>query len=149
MWAASSIFEPLERRQLFAVSLGANLIHNPGADDDNGATDTTTVVTPQGWTALGDPTAARYGAVGAFPSLKSPGSSNRGFNFFAGGPVDPASDLFQTIDVSSLASQIDAGKLRFTLAGFLGGSGSQGDNVQLNANFQNATSTFLSQASVG
>ncbi len=92
------------------------------------------------------PTAAKYGASGSWPTSSSPGPSGRGNNFFAGGPADPESDLFQTIDVSSLATQIDAKKIHFNLSGFLGGSGSQKDNATLFANFMGSS---FSQVFVG
>jgi len=141
--------ETLESRQLLSVTLGSNLILNPGAESNTGASNTTTVVTPSHWTANGHPTAAKYGTVGAFPTTSSPGPSGRGSEFFAGGPTDMESDLFQTIDVSSIASSIDAKKITYALSGWLGGSTNQGDNVTLFANFQSSSHGLISQVALG
>src|SRR5256885_3665131 len=102
-----------------SVTLGANLILNPGAEANTGATTNTQVVTPSNWTRNGPATAIKYGALSALPTSSSPGPSDRGKNLFAGGFNADESDLFQTIDVSSVASQIDAHHIQFTLSGWL------------------------------
>src|SRR3954464_6886478 len=83
-----SLVETLENRQLMSVTLGANLIKNPGAESNTGATTNTQVVTPSNWTANNHPTAIKYGALSALPTSSSPGPSGRGTNLFAGGPQD-------------------------------------------------------------
>ncbi len=47
------LLEPLEGRQLFAVTLGTNLVLNPGAESSAGATTTSQFLTPSKWT-VGD-----------------------------------------------------------------------------------------------
>src|SRR5690348_5925064 len=99
--------ERLEDRRLMAVTLGANAIVNPGAESNTGSSTGSDVILPTGWTASGKPTIVKYGAPGGFPLATSPGPTTRGKNFFAGGPANAGSapsDLFQTIDVSSLAT---------------------------------------------
>jgi hypothetical protein len=145
----TALFESLEGRQLFAVTLGANLVLNPGAEANTGATTNTQIVTPSNWTRNGPATAIKYGALSALPTSSSPGPSDRGKNLFAGGFNDPESDLFQTIDVSSVASQTDAGKINFSLSGWLGGSTNQNDTCTLFANFQNGSHGFISQVFLG
>ena len=109
----TALIEALERRQLMAVTLGTNIIANPGAESS-----ARTVAT--GWTVNGAPQVVAYGTSGGFPTSTSPGPTTRGKNFFAGGDGSEA-DLFQTIDVSSLGSSIDAGQIKFALQGYLGG----------------------------
>jgi hypothetical protein len=144
-----SMMESLENRRLMSVTLGANLILNPGAEANTGATTNTQIVTPSNWTRNGPATAIKYGALSALPTSSSPGPSDRGKNLFAGGFNDTESDLFQTIDVSSVASQIDAHHIKYTLSGWLGGSGNQNDTCTLFANFQNGSHGFVSQVSLG
>ena len=57
--------------------------------------------------------------------------------------------MFQTIDVSSIAAQIDAGHIKYTLSGFLGGFAGQSDQTTLFANFHGSGNSFLGQDSVG
>jgi hypothetical protein len=133
----TSIMELLERRQLMSVTLGANIIANPGAESS--------ATTPTGWTVNGTPTIIAYGASGGFPTATDPGPAQRGKNFFAGGN-GAESDLFQTIDVSSLASQIDAHQIKYSLSAYLGGFSSQQDDATVFANFQGSV---FNQASVG
>ncbi len=142
-----AVMESLEGRQLFNATLGTNLVLNPGAESNTGVSNTTSVVTPSNWTANGHPTTAKYGTVGAFPTTSSPGHA--GSEFFAGGPTDPESDLFQTISLFNLSSSVDAKKVDFSLSGFLGGSSNQGDNVTLFANFSDAGMGLLGQVFVG
>ncbi|HEV2688087.1 MAG TPA: SdrD B-like domain-containing protein, partial [Bryobacteraceae bacterium] len=116
-----------------------NIITNPGAEAS--ATATT------GWTANGTPQVVAYGASeGGFPSVTDPGPALRGKNFFAGGPSGSESDLFQTIDISSLAANIDAHQIKYSLSAYLGGFSSQKDQATVFANFQGGV---FSQTSVG
>src|SRR5689334_20032230 len=129
-------FEQLEDRRLMAVTLGVNAIVNPGAESNTGSASGNDVIKPTGWTTSGNATVVKYGASG-FPASTSPGPSSRGSNFFAGGPVGSVvnADLFQTLDVSSFASQIDAAHIKFALGAFLGGFSSQNDQATLSLNF--------------
>jgi hypothetical protein len=144
-----ALVEPLENRRLLSVSFGTNLVVNGTAEANVGSASGNNVITPTGWTANGTPTVVKYGASG-FPSSSSPGPATRGNNFFAGGPGNTAeSDLFQTIDVSSIAAQIDAGAVKYTLSGFLGGFSGQNDQTTLFANFKGAGNAFIDQKSLG
>ncbi|HEX4794049.1 MAG TPA: SdrD B-like domain-containing protein [Humisphaera sp.] len=143
-----ALVETLETRCLLSVTFGANLVINGNAESDTGSGSGNDVITPTGWTANGTPTVVKYGAPN-FPSSTSPGPTARGKNFFAGGPNNSESDLFQTIDVSSISSLIDGGQIKYTLSGFLGGFSSQADEVTLFANFKNGANFSGDQASVG
>jgi len=131
--------EMLERRQMLSVTLGTNIITNPGAEASNTAA--------TGWTVNGTPQVVPYGASeGGFPSISDPGPPTRGKNFFAGGPSGSESDLFQTIDISSLAANIDAHQIKYSLSAYLGGFSSQKDQATVFANFQGAS---FDQTSIG
>src|SRR5436190_14999290 len=108
--AICAAMDALESRQLLSVALGTNVIVNPGAEANVGATTRTGVVHPSGWTFNHNATAVKYGSPGGFPTATSPGPSSRGNNFFAGGP-GMESDLFQLLDVSSLSGLVDVNKL--------------------------------------
>lgn len=132
--------ERLEGRQLMTAALNSNLIVNPGAETVSNGLAT-------GWTVNSTPEVVAYG-TGGFPTATSPGPSNRGNNFFAGGN-DAASDFFQTINISNLASSIDAGKVKYALDGWLGGYDSQDDSAEVFINFQSSSKGFVDQASIG
>jgi hypothetical protein len=140
-----------------AVTFGSNLILNPGAELDAGATTRTATVTPTNWTVTsGSLTAAQYGGGGAttlFPTATSPGPSVRGANFFAGGAGTTTSTstatATQLITLSPDFSVIDAGNATFDLAGFFGGYREQGDRASLRATFQNVSSTSLGDFTIG
>ena len=120
----------------------ANLIQNPGGESDTGATDSTPIVTPSIWTtAAGEPDVVRYGASGGFPDATSPGPPDRGSNFFGGGNV-ACSEMTQKIDLSSRASDIDAGKVTFYLSAWLGGYDGQDDFATLTVTFTPGGSAF-------
>jgi hypothetical protein len=140
-----------------AVTFGSNLILNPGAELDIGATNRSATVTPANWTTTsGSLTAAQYGGGGAgtpFPTATSSGSITRGANFFAGGTGTNTSTntatATQQIALSPNFSVIDAGNATFDLSGFFGGYRSQGDRASLTATFQNASSASLGDVTIG
>lgn len=102
-----------------------------------GATNSSTVAVPTGWTPAGPFTAVVYGTPG-FPV------SGSGRNFFAGGPGAARSSGTQIIDVSSYAAAIDAGRMQATLSGLLGGFESQEDSATVEAVFRDQSGVPLS-----
>jgi len=116
------------------ITLGQNAIANGNAESGAGSTDGNVVAVP-GWTATGQFTAVQYGIGGGFVATTDPGPANRGNNYFAGGPASLLSTGTQTLDVSNIASQINAGGAAYTLSGFLGGFATQDDNAVLTAIF--------------
>ncbi len=129
-----------------------NLIVNGDAEADVGG-DGFTLVSPTGWTDTNGVTVVQYGSAGGFPDANSTGPTNRGNNFFSGGPNQaglPTASLSQTIDVSSQATEIDGGAEPFTLCGFLGGFSVQDDNVIATATFEDGMSQPTgSEATIG
>ncbi|MHC5832437.1 MAG: PEP-CTERM sorting domain-containing protein, partial [Nostoc sp.] len=74
------------------------------------------------------------------PGTDVPSPSDRGLNLFFGGADRASSSASQLIDISDLASTIDAGQGTFNLSGWLGGYSTDEDSAALNI-------TFLGQAS--
>ncbi len=138
--------EPLESRQLLSATFGQNLILNPGAEANVGASNSATIVSPRSWFGAG-PTVVKYGSP-SFLQTSSPGPRLRGKNFFSGG-LNASSDLFQTINISSIASFTDGSLASFALSGYFGGNGAQLDTASLSANFQGASLNIISTATVG
>lgn len=104
-----------------------NLITNPGFEAGPSSPNGQTVVAPTGWISIGSATVVPYGAGAEFPTLASPGPANRGNNFLAGGPNNSLSQVVQQIDLSALATQIDANNADFNMGAWLGGYGMQDD----------------------
>jgi uncharacterized protein (TIGR03437 family) len=99
------------------------------------------------WIADGKASVCRYGS-GDFLPANAPGPSDRGSNFFAGGSSE-RSMIYQVIDLSSSAAQIDAGTLPYTLSGWLGGLADQDDNAKLTATFKSGSGEPLAYPSIG
>ena len=131
-----------------AATTSANLLVDAGAENAaQCSSDGLDAMTMPGWTIVsGDPNAVCYGASG-YPTASTPGSPNRGGQFFAGGATGN-SDLAQNIDVSSAASAIDAGGVPFSLSGWLGGYAGQNDRVGMTATFLNASGSPLGSAAI-
>ena len=127
--------------------VGANLIVNGDAEAGSGSPDGSVVSVP-GWTTTRNFTAVQYGAPG-FLAMDSPGPTSRGSNFFAGGPSNADSSATQWIDVSADAATIDAGDMKFTLSGYLGGNGSENDQAILTAIFVDVDSTDIGEVQIG
>ena len=85
-----------------------------------------------------------------FPVLTSPAGPNRGDSFFYGGGETPSRGT-QLINVSEIASQIDAGAVQYNLSAFLGGSGGQSDESEVSAFFWQGpgASGFIGSDSIG
>ena len=126
-----------------------NLIVNGDAEAGAGAANDSSIVPVPGWTTNGNFTAVQYNAPGGFPTSSDPGPSNRGSNFFAGGPSNASSSASQIIDVSMGAAAIDTGGVTFDLAGVLGGFDGQGDNAVLTTTFLSVSNMNLGTASIG
>jgi hypothetical protein len=128
------------------TNLGANLVLNGDAEAGPGGAD---VVEPvPDWQTVGNFTADQYGA-GDGVNPTDPGPPDRGNNYFAGGPDSASSSASQTIDVSSDAATIDAGKAGFQLAAYLGGWESQEDRAVLSVTFLDASGQTLGSGSIG
>ena len=100
------------------------------------------------WQTTSTFTAVQYGAP-SFPTTAQSARIGGGVNFFAGGPGGALSTASQTVDVSSQASAIDAGRVGATLSGLLGGFASQGDSATVAATFQGGAGAALGQATIG
>jgi hypothetical protein len=126
---------------------GHNLVVNGNAESGSGATTSTAVVKPDGWTTTGQFTVVKYGAD-IFPSAGDPGPSDRGNNFFAGGNSGQ-STATQTIDLGGGSGGIDSGGKKYKLSAWLGGFQDQGDNATVEATFLDANGQALTTARVG
>ncbi len=114
------------------VAYGTNVIFNGDAEYDGGipqAKRTSFDLYASGWRddEPGGITMLNYAEAGAggndLTAAKAEGG-NVGQHFFAGGPsASPISRMTQTIDLSALKAQIDAGRVQGTLSALLGGWG--------------------------
>jgi hypothetical protein len=131
------------------AQFGTNLIVNPDAEAGANAT-CTTAGTVSGWAATGGHRVVAYG-TGDYPATTSPGPEQRGCGFFAGGASNALSTLTQSVALHTfdgLAALIDAGRVGFTLAGYLGGFANQDDFVTLSASFRGAADEVLGAATL-
>ncbi len=129
-----------------------NLIVNGGAEIGDGTLDGVDLTTVPGWSTTGLLNEVQYGAVGGngvggFPTYSTPGSADRGQNFFSGGGGGVSTGS-QTIDLSRAADQIDQGNVRFNLGGWIGGTGSVPDTATVTATFLNGEGRALGTATL-
>ena len=120
-----------------------NLISNPGAEEGPSSGGGLVPVPIPGWSSTSNFTVASYGSAG-LPSASSPGSPNRGSQFFFGGPgPSNTSSASQTIDVAAGAFEIDQGRVDFAFSAYLGGVAGQDDTALVAAVFNDAAGESL------
>ena len=145
-------FETLESRQMMSVTLGSNLVVN--GDAETGPPPPAPVPAPplappppgtrgvMGWQTIGEFEAVRYGDPG-MPMPQSPGPAARGSMLLGGGMsetgtrVADESRAGQIIDISSIASDVDAGRIKFDFSVYLGGYGLERDGIKAMLIFDN------------
>ncbi|MBW4595951.1 MAG: PEP-CTERM sorting domain-containing protein [Brasilonema angustatum HA4187-MV1] len=150
---------------IHAATLGTNLIVNGDAEqgqgDPIGNAVGADIPTIPGWTTTGSFSVLKYGATGfnftnpsgnvvsvTLPGNNVPGPSDRGANLFYGGGDRASSSASQLVDISDLASTVDAGQGTFNLSGWLGGYGTDGDRASLNISFLDQSKQSLGTASI-
>jgi hypothetical protein len=134
-----------------------NLILNPGAELGAGALYNNLTVPVPDWTGIGGFTAVQYRTppcnlpcLPGLPEADDPGPPNRGVNLFAGGSNDfEKTSGYQLVDVSNMASIIDAYAVSFNLNGWFGGYLNQHDNVDLSAIFLTGSGHLIGSTTVG
>ncbi len=133
-----------------SVGIGSNLIKNGDAESGLGSpTGYTFPPSIPDWTTSGNFNVVQYDAPSGFPTSSGPGPASRGNNFFAGGPNNGFSSASQTIDISSIATQVDTGTITFSLTGYLGGYFTQNDNAVLKVDFLDGSASSLGVAQIG
>lgn len=123
---------------------GRNLIANPGAEAGKG-TATDSVVKVPDWKQTGAFTAAQY-AWGADLSTTTPGPTNRGKNYFYGGPSALLSTGAQVITVGT--GGISSGRVSYVLSAWLGGYSDQPDNARLIVTFESSAGMALKTTTI-
>jgi uncharacterized protein (TIGR03437 family) len=124
---------------------GANLIVNGNAEAGPAGTDKATVASIPGWTHTGSPNVLPYDLTG-YVLLTDPAPPDHGFQYFS---AQSASTLAQTIDVSSAASTIGGGNVKFTASAYLGSAGTVSFPPQMAVAFQNASGQTFSTITLG
>ena len=133
----------------FATTLGSNLIVNGNAEADIGSNDGGQIAAVTGFASTGQFTVVQYGASGGFPQPADPGPTDRGNNFFAGGPTSALSTGSQILQVGDASTAIDSGTVGYDLSAWLGGFSTQDDNAVLTLAFLDNDAAQLGTASLG
>lgn len=89
-----------------------------------------------------------YGARGNFPSARTPGPPKRGNNFFWGG-FTPRASSYQDIDLSAAAAEIDAHRVSYMLAAWIGGLENIADHAAVSVDFRDSDGMPLGSDFVG
>jgi hypothetical protein len=131
-----------------APSTGPNLLVNGDAEFADGSISGYDGVTIPGWRTTGVPTIVGYAVGKGFPTASTPGPSDRGAQFFAGGPVGNAT-LTQSVNVAAVGGQIDAGGVTYALSGWLGGYSSENSMTTVTITFFNGAGAALGTGQIG
>lgn len=129
-----------------------NLVVNGDAESGAGGTADPVSKVP-GWkVAQGAPALIAYSLGGGYPTASDPGPARRGSRFYSGGN-SPRTALVQDIDLPRSGPTgrraVDAGKVRYTLAGWLGGFAGQDDGARLSVEFRDAKGTPVALSVLG
>jgi hypothetical protein len=120
--------------------LGTNLIVNGNAESGSAGTGIANQVTIPGWTVSGKITVLPYGLTN-YMLTTDPAPPDRGFQYFAS---QSGATMTQVIDVSSVASSISGGNVKYTAAAYLGSAGGVSFPPQMAVAFQNASGQTFS-----
>lgn len=132
-----------------AIDLRQNLIINGDAESGQAALDIESFFPVPNWNTTSNFTAVSYSASGGGPNADTPGPSNRGASFFAGGPQNEFATAEQRLDLSSIATAIDPGRLTFTLEGYLGAFATNLDQAKFSAIFLGGSNQELARTTIG
>ncbi|MEU6673914.1 phosphoesterase [Streptomyces sp. NPDC046853] len=129
-----------------------NLVVNGDAESGSGGS-ADPVSKVRGWKVTqGAPALIAYSLGGGYPTPSDPGPARRGSRFFSGGN-SPRTALVQDIDLprggATGRRAVDAGKVRYTLAGWLGGFAGQEDGARLSVEFRDAKGTPVALSVLG
>ncbi len=127
-----------------------NLIVNGGAEIGTGSLDGLGVTSVPGWTVTGLFNEVQYDAsdgqgVGGWPTFSSPGSADRGQNYFAGGGGG-VSTATQYVNLTRARSPIDRGNVKFSLGAWIGGTSSLSEDATVTATFLSSSGHALGSA---
>lgn len=120
---------------------GTNLIFNGDAEWSSGTNQYATNRCIAWWFDTSRLTLGVYGSNPGFPPADSPGPIDRGANFFLGGTTNGS--IYQRIDISDIAADVDDAGVDYTLSGWFGGAGAQEDRAALKAEFLDASGIVL------
>jgi hypothetical protein len=124
-----------------------NLILNPGADQGNG-TQTDTVVPIPHWITVPGFTAGSYGWTTGDLNTTTPGPTDRGKNYFYGGPETSTSGNVSTA-TQKIALPAAAAHHKFQFTGWLGGYSTQGDKARVTLAFMSSSGQALASYAIG
>jgi len=124
------------------ASFEANLIVNADAEMERGFWGESPDAALPGWMDDGQATAIKYGSDG-YLTLDSSGPEVRGDNFFCGGDTTSEQNIYQDIDLSPLAAEIDLGTAGYVFEGWLGGYSDQNDRAEALLELYDATGAMV------
>ena len=148
------------------LTMGPNLLVNPGAELGDPSLSGFSAVTMPGWEILdGTPTVIKYGTPRNFwpigtgfkmPDLPSflsfpkasTGPADGGEQFFGGGDV-ATGNLRQLVDLSAAAADIDLGTVSYGLSGWFGGFLWDFSAASVQVNFLDEQKLYLGSAQIG
>ncbi len=120
---------------------GVNLLVNGDAETDPGGEG----LPVPGWNSVSYLQAWKWGDY-KMPKLIDPGPPNRGKYFLDCFISRSLCQAYQTFEISSAKALVDAGKVTYSLAGWLGGDTDYPDNVDVSVTFYDANNKAIGAA---
>jgi hypothetical protein len=144
------------------VQVSGNLILNSGAEDGEANETSGTVEVIPNWDVPMNPPGAVILPMASMPTVlyydedgilaptsTDPGPEQRGFQLFVGGPGDTPSAIQQLVTLDpDWSPAIDAGRVRFTMSAFLGGSLMEGDFASVKLAFRSGAFDLLGEVTL-
>ncbi|MCS0634312.1 phosphoesterase [Streptomyces sp. LP05-1] len=129
-----------------------NLVVNGDAESGPGGT-AAPVGSVTGWRMVqGAPALVAYALGGGYPTTADPGPAQRGSRFFSGGD-SPRTALLQDIALPAAGptgrDAVDAGRVRYAVAAWLGGYAAQEDGARLSVEFRDGRGTPVALSVLG
>lgn len=147
--AVAMSFIPAHPVEAQIVGGNQNLIVNGNAESGPAGTGPSDVVTIPGWTRTGNATVLPYGLTG-YVLTSDPAPPDHLFQYFKGDYHGQVSTLVQNIDVSSAASTINGGNVKYTAIAYMGSfSTGYGVPVKMTVDFKNANGQIFNTATLG
>jgi uncharacterized protein (TIGR03437 family) len=128
------------------ITIAANLLRNGDAEEGTLTTTGFEIVSIPGWTTTSNFTAPVYGIPGCMSAAEGLRIGG-GRGYFVGGPNNTQSTARQTVDVSSAATDIDAGRRVALVQAYLAGFFS--DNSRILVEYFSASGATLGSLSLG
>ena len=150
MWFAEYTLNRIGRLATdVAAPASGNLLRNPGFEEGTRPAQKSGFTPVLGWAPTPNFAAGSYGAATGYPPATVSDSIGGGAGFAWGGRQNVQSQAIQLVDVAGQSEAIDGARATARLSAFLGGVGTEGDNMLVRAEYLSAIGAAIGSVQVG